>query len=85
MSNIKIVNLFSNFNKSKVNLEGFKKELFELYDKYDISIGHEDTQGEFRIESNHNANREWISEAIDGELDYINSKIKEYEDEMGVK
>jgi len=41
----------------------FFEELFRLYEKYDISIGHEDSQGAFTLEKNCEFNRNWISDA----------------------
>ena len=45
----------------------FIKELFALYDKYDLSISHEDIQGAFIIEENSNYNKEWMKQAIEQE------------------
>ena len=42
----------------------FISELFDLYDKYDLSISHEDSQGAFIIEENSVYNKEWMTQAI---------------------
>jgi hypothetical protein len=43
----------------------FLKELFELYDKYNLYISHEDSQGSFILETNEkmmNYHKEWMKE-----------------------
>jgi hypothetical protein len=45
--------------------EDFFKELFELYKKYNISLGHEDPHGAFIIEDYNEYNIDWIYLAID--------------------
>lgn len=45
------------------NVLDFLNELFMLYDKYNLSISHEDGHGAFIIEKNCDFNKEWISEA----------------------
>lgn len=41
----------------------FLQELMKLYDKYELSIGHEDEHGAFIIEADSEINRKWISNA----------------------
>lgn len=45
------------------NLDDFFKELFLLYEKYDISISHEDENGAFLLECYYPNNVKWIEEA----------------------
>jgi len=47
----------------KHSIRKFFEELFRLYEKYDLSIGHEDSQGAFTIEKNCEFNRSWIGDA----------------------
>lgn len=42
----------------------FIKELFELYDKYGFSIGHEDSHGSFKLEKNNKYNKKWMEDSL---------------------
>lgn len=56
--------------ESPIIVENFLKELFMLYDKYNLSIVHEDQHGSFIIETNSEINKEWMKECsfnIDGQ------------------
>jgi GTP cyclohydrolase I len=44
-------------------VKNFYKELFELYEKYNISISHEDQHGGFILVNNESLYRDWIQEA----------------------
>ena len=46
-------------------VDNFLKELFDLYEKYNISISHEDQHGGFIFEEDCKVNREWIKAARD--------------------
>lgn len=48
---------------SSKKIEEFFNELFKLYEKYNISISHEDGHGGFKLETNCEYNKEWIYEA----------------------
>jgi len=47
----------------ETNLDQFFKELFSLYEKYDVSISHEDSHGAFMLDHDNEYNRDWIKEA----------------------
>jgi hypothetical protein len=61
----------------KKRVDDFFKELFALYEKYDISIAHEDYYGGFELEKNCLFNREWISAANTDKLDELDDLEKE--------
>jgi len=50
--------------KRRSELEAFRKELFDLYTKYNFSISHDDGGGVFIIECDMPFNREWLDNAF---------------------
>lgn len=48
---------------SSVTVGTFLNELFDLYEKHGLSIGHEDSHGAFIIEKLKDANVEWMQAA----------------------
>lgn len=50
--------------KRHIELEAFRKELFDAYTKYNFSISHEDGHGGFIIECDMPSNREWLDSAF---------------------
>ena len=49
--------------KENEKVDLFLKELFELYEKHNMSISHEDCHGGFEIDALDDYNQEWIKEA----------------------
>lgn len=58
----------------------FKEELFNLYDKYDLAISHEDGHGAFEVTTLDTFHKEWMSEGLHSEINRIEEKLAiEYE------
>ena len=72
-----IAKQFERMNAVDIKNRGrlFLYELFALYDKYDLSIAHEDIQGAFIIDINSANNREWMRHA------FVTDKAKGWEAE----
>lgn len=49
--------------KTPKYVSSFLEEIFKIYEKYDLSISHQDGHGAFIIENNNEFNKEWLSEA----------------------
>jgi len=47
---------------TKLKARKFLDELYELYQKHNISISHEDSQGEFILEEMKKYNIDWMEE-----------------------
>lgn len=65
MKKYKIIYYDDNIKNEIVDtdLDNFFRELFNLYDKYDISISHEDSHGSFVLRKNNLYNKNWIKNA----------------------
>ena len=48
--------------EKKYDVEGFLKEIIDVYKKYNISIGHEDCQGAFILEPYDEYDVNWLKE-----------------------
>ncbi|MFW5962318.1 MAG: hypothetical protein ACOCQR_01765 [bacterium] len=49
----------------KDKTETFLKEILKIYEKYNLSLSHEDSQGAFIIEKYKKENAAWLKNAID--------------------
>lgn len=65
--------------KYKKDLESFRKELFDLYDKYDIAISHEDGQGAFMLWDADENHRRWMNYAFEDEIENVKKSITKAE------
>ncbi|NLW48795.1 MAG: hypothetical protein GXY86_15890 [Firmicutes bacterium] len=52
-------------NNQKPQVKAFIEEIIEVCKKYGFSIGHEDTQGAFKIKEYNTDDIEWFGSAID--------------------
>jgi len=69
-------NTLENLYAHKFDVISFRKELFALYKKYDLTISHEDGQGAFEIYPYDERNVKWMDEAFEREVKELNEKIK---------
>ena len=68
------------YSEENINkIEGFEKELFELYDKYQLAIEHHDVRGAFEISPLTSHNKDWMSYGIDEEINTIKGRLADEE------
>lgn len=66
------VELTSEDVEARINqLKLFKQELFELYEKHNVSISHEDIGGAFILEEYDSDNIEWMEQGFEFTIDKL--------------
>ena len=58
-----IVKCHSNFCGLTPDIEGFINDIVKVYQKYGLSLAHEDSQGSFLVEKYDDSNIEWLKNA----------------------
>ena len=57
--------LEDNYTQDKTNnQELFINDIIKVYEKYNLSLGHEDTQGAFKIMTGSQKNIDWLKETL---------------------